>query len=153
MKKVSKFFFALVFISGMAISFASADILPKEGSVACVTKDIDWTQAQKFYIIVGDNFFSPGMMQFSSCQPYHLIIEHNGHMTHNFTSPDFLRSLLVRNPATGELFPFTEDALYIKGQTVTELDIIPTASMKFTFQCTDGDHAKLGQQGFGYVIL
>ncbi len=153
MKKVSSFLFALVFVSGIAMSSASADILPKEGSIACVTKDIDWSQAQKFYIIIGDNFFSPGIMRFSSCQPYHLIIEHNGHMTHNFTSPSFLRSWLIRDPATGELAAFTEDALYLKGQTVTELDIVPTTSMKFTFECTDADHAKKGQQGFGDVIL
>lgn len=97
---------------------------------ASPARAVDWGQAQPVTVVTSEYRFTPNQLTFRRGVPYRLHLENHGKEMHEFTAPDFIKSLRIRNPK-------------VLNADHTEVGIQPGASKDFYFVPKTAGHYSL----------
>ena len=85
LRRSAKWTVALGFALALHIDFGNAD------------DAIDWSKAQMVSVRLIDDRFVPEKLHFRTGTPYRLHLENAGSHMHEFTAPEFLKAVTVKN--------------------------------------------------------
>ena len=83
-----------------------------------------------------DDTFVPDKLVFKVGQPYRLRLENRGHEMHEFTAPEFLKTLDVRNP---EVLEQAGNEVLVQPGSAKELVFVPKKTGRYPLTCADHD--------------
>jgi len=98
----------------------------------------DWSQAQAVSLAATDYAFEPSRLTLRVGVPYRLHVDNRGAELHEFTAPDFLKSVDLRNP---EVLNADRTELVIHPGEQKDLFLVPRQSGRYPFVCADHDWA------------
>jgi uncharacterized cupredoxin-like copper-binding protein len=114
-------------VAAVLVGFAPADVLAA-----------DWSKAQKITVVTVEYAFKPADLRFRSGQPYRLHLENKGKEAHEFTAPDFFKTLDMRNPdMTG---PDRQEIVLQPGRK-KDFYFVAEQAGSFDLRCSDHDWA------------
>jgi uncharacterized cupredoxin-like copper-binding protein len=99
---------------------------------------VDWASAQRVEIRMTEYEFVPNQLRFRRDQPYQLHLVNAGKEGHDFTAPDFFRSVQVKN--TDALNASGTSVFLQPGQTTDVYFMAQNAGL-FAPRCADHDWA------------
>jgi len=85
-------------------------------AASAFAQSIDWANARVVNVKMIDDRFVPDKLVFQSGTAYRLHLENSGADLHEFTAPEFLRAIAIRNPEVLERTRSDEIALQPKEQ-------------------------------------
>ena len=59
---------------------------------------VDWSKARKVTVVTVEYAFKPASLTFHRGIPYRLHLDNRGKETHEFTAPDFFKTIEIRDP-------------------------------------------------------
>ena len=98
--------------------------------------DINWSSAKEVTVRLVDERFEPSKLVFMHGVPYRLRLQNTGHHMHEFTAPEFLKAVEVRNPEVLE--PAKNEVLLQPGTTKDLYFVAPRAG-RYELTCADHD--------------
>ena len=98
--------------------------------------DIDWASAQVVVVQMIDDQFIPDKLSFKRGVPYRLQIENRGKDNHEFTAPEFLKTLEIANP---EVLESAGNEVLVKPGYRKELLFVPRKAGRYELDCADHD--------------
>ena len=98
----------------------------------------DWSKAQRVTVVTVEYAFKPADLTFHVGAVYRLHIENKGKETHEFTAPDFFKTIDIRDPK-----PLNADHTEIVVQPGEKKDFyfVPNQGGSFDLRCSDHDWA------------
>jgi uncharacterized cupredoxin-like copper-binding protein len=97
---------------------------------------VDWSIAQPMNILLIDDRFVPGHLNFRHAVPYRLHLENHGKELHEFTAPEFFAASIVGNP--GVLASAGQEIVVQPGAAV-DVDLVPLRPGIYRLICADHD--------------
>jgi len=113
-----------------AAAFADDPTAPPPGA--------EWNAAQLVRVELIDDRFVPDKLRFRTGVAYHLHLENTGTDMHEFTAPEFFRSVTLGNPTALDL-PLREVTLQPKKSR--DVYFIPRVAGRYPLTCADHDWA------------
>jgi uncharacterized cupredoxin-like copper-binding protein len=99
---------------------------------------VDWSKAQKVTVVTVEYAFKPADLSFHAGKPYRLHLENKGKETHEFTAPDFFKTLDMRKPdMTG---PDHQEILLQPGDK-KDFYFVAKQAGSYDLRCSDHDWA------------
>ena len=98
--------------------------------------DADWSRAVSVTVRLVDERFVPDSLVFKRGVPYRLRLENTGHHMHEFTAPEFLKAVTVRNP---EVLVEAKNEVLLQPGEHKELYFVAPAPGQFALTCADHD--------------
>lgn len=99
--------------------------------------DVDWANAQLVTVQMVDDRFVPDRLVFRRGVPYRLHLENDGADIHDFTAPEFLNAIAIRNPEVLERTRKDEVSLQSKEQK--DLFFVATKPGHYRLVCVNHD--------------
>jgi len=99
---------------------------------------VDWTAAQVVRVELVDERFVPDKLTFRAGVAYRLHLENTGTEMHEFTAPEFFRSVTLRNPEVLDV-PLREVSL--QPNQSRDVYFIPRVAGRYQLTCADHDWA------------
>jgi uncharacterized cupredoxin-like copper-binding protein len=98
----------------------------------------DWSKAQRVTVVTVEYAFKPAELTFHVGTAYRLHLENKGKETHEFTAPDFFKTIDMRDPK-----PLNADHTEIVVQPGEKKDFyfVPKQAGSFDLRCSDHDWA------------
>ena len=106
----------------------------------------DWTTAQPITVIAMEYAFAPSHLEFRRAAHYRLHIENRGKETHEFTAPEFFKTI-----EAGDWAPLNADHTEIDVQPGQQVDFYFIAKTAGAFPLRCADHDWAGMTG-GIVV-
>jgi uncharacterized cupredoxin-like copper-binding protein len=107
----------------------------------------DWSKAQRVTVVTIEYVFKPANLTFHRGVAYRLHVDNRGKEMHEFTAPDFFKTLQMRNPdVTGP------DHTEIVLQPGDKKDLYFVANTPGTYKLTCSDHDWLAMIGTITVV-
>jgi uncharacterized cupredoxin-like copper-binding protein len=103
---------------------------------------VDWSMAQKVRVVAADYTFRPADLTFRQGVAYRLRVDNRGTETHEFTAPDFFKTIDVR-----DWKPLNADHTEIVVQPGRHKDFYFVAKQAGAFKLTCSDHDWAGMVG------
>jgi uncharacterized cupredoxin-like copper-binding protein len=103
---------------------------------ADVAPTMDWSRAVEVTVRLVDERFVPDKLVFRHGVPYRLRLENTGHHMHEFTAPEFLKAVTVRNP---EVLAEAKNELLLQPGEHKELYFFAPSPGRFELTCADHD--------------
>jgi uncharacterized cupredoxin-like copper-binding protein len=100
--------------------------------------EVDWSGAQLVTLITVDYAFEPSHLRLRRDVPYRLHVENHGRELHELTSPDFFKSIELRDPEP--LTPEHTEIVLHPGEQ-KDLFFVPPTSEHYDMRCADHDWA------------
>jgi plastocyanin len=97
---------------------------------------VDWAHAQPVNVEMIDNKFVPDHLTFQHGTPYRLHLENRGKNLHEFTAPEFLATVTVRDP--GALANGGKD-IVVQPRGTTDIYLEPRKAGTYPLACADHD--------------
>lgn len=117
---------------------AGAEDVSKPGSKpAANSPDIDWTSARVVTVQMIDDRFVPDKLVFQRGVAYRLHLQNSGDDIHEFTAPEFLKAIVIRNPEVLEPTRLDEIALQPKEQK--DLYFMAKSPAHYRLTCSNHD--------------
>jgi plastocyanin len=104
---------------------------------------VDWSKAQPVDVTMVEYRFIPDHLTFRRGLAYRLHLENHGKELHEFTAPDFLASVTVRDPRV--LWTGGQEVAVQPGASA-DIDFIPRRSGRYDLSCADHDWAGMTGQ-------
>ena len=123
---------ALALCGGMALAIA----LRAPGADA--PAGIDWSAARLVRVELVDESFVPDKLTFRAGVAYHLRLENTGTEMHEFTAPEFFRTVTLMNPEALDV-PLKEVTLQPKKSR--DVFFVPQKPGRYQLTCADHDWA------------
>ena len=98
---------------------------------------VDWANAQTVTLQMVDDRFVPDKFVFRRGVPYRLHMENAGADIHEFTAPEFLKAITIRNPEVLERTRQDEVALQPNEQK--DLYFVPQKPGSYKLTCANHD--------------
>ena len=98
----------------------------------------DWSKAQRFAVALVDDAFKPADLSFHVGKAYRLHLENKGKETHEFTAPDFFKTLRLRN---AKALNADRTEIVIQPGEQKDLYFVPKQAGRFKLICSDHDWA------------
>jgi uncharacterized cupredoxin-like copper-binding protein len=98
----------------------------------------DWSKAQKITVVTVEYAFKPADLRFRVGQPYRLHLENKGKETHEFTAPDFFKTLDMRNP---EMTGPDRREIVLQPGDKKDFYFVAKQTGPFDLRCSDHDWA------------
>jgi uncharacterized cupredoxin-like copper-binding protein len=114
------------------LSFAVL-LLPTTAGVAA-----NWSRAATLTVIASEYRFTPNALTFRRGVAYRLHLENRGKELHEFTAPEFFKSVALRNP--GVLNPDRTEVDLPPG-SVRDVYLVPRRAGHYRLFCADHDWA------------
>jgi uncharacterized cupredoxin-like copper-binding protein len=103
---------------------------------------VDWGQAQTITMVTSEYRFMPSQLTFRQGVPYRLHLENHGKEMHEFTAPDFIKSLRIRNP---KVLNADRTEVGIQPGAAKDFYFVPKTAGHYPLIC--GDHDWAGMTG------
>jgi len=100
--------------------------------------DVDWSKAETVTVDLVDYRFVPDHLVFHRGIPYRLHLENKGGEIHEFTAPEFLKSIEIRNPEV--VGSYGAEIVMQRGDK-KDLFFIARQPGTFKLKCADHDWA------------
>ena len=107
-----------------------------QGAMAADTPAIDWSYAQPVTVSLVDERFVPDKLVFRHGVPYRLRLVNTGNHMHEFTAPEFLKAVVVRNP---EILEEAKNEVLLQPGGQKDLYFFAPRAGKFELTCADHD--------------
>jgi len=98
----------------------------------------DWSKAQKVTVVTVEYAFQPADLTFHVGTSYRLHLENKGKETHEFTAPDFFKTIDMRNP---DLTGSDRTEIVIQPGRKKDFYFVPKQAGSFDLRCSDHDWA------------
>jgi len=98
--------------------------------------DVDWASARVVVVGMVDDEFIPDKLSFKRGVPYRLQLENRGKDNHEFTAPEFLKTLEIANPAVLES---AGNEVLVKPGDRKELRFVAKQPGRYKLECADHD--------------
>ena len=98
--------------------------------------DVDWTRAELVTVQLIDARFVPDKLTFRSGVPYRLRLENRGRDMHEFTAPEFIKTIEIRNP---EVLEQAGNEVLVEPKAHKELYFIARKPGRYPLICADHD--------------
>ena len=98
--------------------------------------DVDWATAAVVTVQLVDDQFKPDKLSFRNGVPYRLRLQNRGKETHEFTAPEFIKTLELGNPQVLE--SSGQEVLVAPGQD-KEFLFVPRKPGRYQLDCADHD--------------
>src|SRR6266702_3192382 len=99
---------------------------------------VEWDKAQTVAVVTSEYRFSPNQLTFRRGVAYRLHLENHGKELHEFTAPNFIKSLRVRNP---KVLNADKTEVEIQPGTSKDFYFVPKVAGHFSLICGDHDWA------------
>jgi uncharacterized cupredoxin-like copper-binding protein len=103
---------------------------------------VDWGQAQTVTVVTSEYRFTPNQLTFRRGVPYRLHLKNHGKEMHEFTAPDFIKSVRVRNP---KVLNADRTEVGMQPGAAKDFYFVPKAAGHYPLIC--GDHDWAGMTG------
>ncbi len=138
MRNSDKWIFAL----GVALGACQGSVVAAEPSMpesksAASSPDIDWANARVVTVQLIDDRFVPDQFVFERGAVYQLHLVNAGNDVHEFTAPEFLKAIAIRNPDVLERTRLDEIVLQPKEQK--DLYFVPRRPGHYRLTCANHD--------------
>jgi len=110
-----------------------AAIGPPGGAVA-----LDWSKAQEVTVITVEYAFKPSSLNFHKGVAYRLHLDNQGKEAHEFTAPDFFKTLRLRD---AKALNADRTEIVIQPGEQKDLYFVPKQAGAFKLICSDHDWA------------
>jgi uncharacterized cupredoxin-like copper-binding protein len=99
---------------------------------------VDWSKAQTVSVVTVEYAFKPATLTFHRGVAYRLHIDNQGKETHEFTAPEFFKTIRIRDPKV-----VNADLTEIVVQPGEQKDLFFVAKQlgSYTLKCSDHDWA------------
>ncbi|HEV2334144.1 MAG TPA: cupredoxin domain-containing protein [Stellaceae bacterium] len=98
----------------------------------------DGPSARKVTVVASEYRFSPAELSFKRGVAYRLHIENHGKEQHEFTAPEFFKTVRLRNP---EALNADRTEAEIPPGTAKDLFFVPRQPGRYPLRCSDHDWA------------
>jgi uncharacterized cupredoxin-like copper-binding protein len=98
----------------------------------------DWSVAEMVAVVTVEYRFAPQQLSFKRGVAYRLHIENRGKEMHEFTAPEFFRSVEIRDPAA---LNADRTEIEIAPGAAKDLFFVPRQAGHFPLRCADHDWA------------
>jgi plastocyanin len=122
----------IVWLAGVLLVYASLASGENAGAV------VDWAHAERVDVRMLEYEFVPDQLRFRTGVPYQLHLINAGKEGHDFTAPDFLNAVELRN---ADLRGAGKSSIYVKPGETTDIYFIADKSGLFAPRCADHDWA------------
>jgi plastocyanin len=113
-----------------------AEIHP--GASAPDLAKVDWTQARAVTIDMAEYRFTPDRLSFERGVAYRLQLENRGAELHEFTAPDFLAAIELRDRA---VLNAGQNEIVVEPRTAKAVYFVARQAGSFPLNCADHDWA------------
>jgi uncharacterized cupredoxin-like copper-binding protein len=138
MRDCDNWLFALVVVLGACQGGAvAADPSMREGKSTASLPDIDWASARVVTVQMIDDRFVPDRFVFQRGTAYRLHLDNAGTDVHEFTAPEFLKAIAIRNPDVLERTRMDEILLQPKEQK--DLYFVARNPGRYRLTCANHD--------------
>ncbi len=96
--------------------------------------DVDWSSAQVVTVGLIDDVFVPDKLTFKVGVPYRMRLENKGMEMHEFTAPEFIKTIEVRNP---EVLEQAGNEVLVEPWDAKELVFVPKKPGRYPLICAD----------------
>jgi uncharacterized cupredoxin-like copper-binding protein len=104
----------------------------------------DWSQAQPVTVTTAEYAFSPNHLRFKRGVAYRLHIDNSrGKEMHEFTAPDFFKSVEIRDPS---VLNRDKTEIEIPSGTAKDFYFVPQHPGTYKLRCSDHDWAGMTGQ-------
>jgi uncharacterized cupredoxin-like copper-binding protein len=103
---------------------------------------VEWDKAQTVTVATSEYQFDPNRLTFRRGVPYRLHLENHGRELHEFTAPDFIKTLRIRNP---KVLNADHTEVEIPPGTSKDFYFVPKTAGHYSLIC--GDHDWAGMTG------
>lgn len=121
----------------LALPLAACGDLPSGVATNAVT-DADWSAARDVTIIMTEYRFTPAELSFEQGRTYRLHLENHGAELHEFTAPDFLAVVALRDPS---LLAAGKHEVVVPPHTAKVIDFVARRPGRYPLICADHDWA------------
>jgi len=125
---------ALRVACSIGLLFVHALVAPGDGSAA----PVDWARAQRVDVQLIEYEFVPGQLRFHRGVPYQLHLVNAGKEGHDFTAPDFFKSIELKN---ADVLGAGKSSLYLSPGQTADIYFIADQAGLFAPRCADHDWA------------
>jgi len=109
---------------------------------------VDWSRAETVSVSLSEFAFSPTAITLRGGHPVRLRLVNSGNIAHDFTSPDFFRSVALRpEDETGARALAAGGSVEVPAGQTRELLLVPLSPGRYAFECSHPFHATLGMRG------
>jgi uncharacterized cupredoxin-like copper-binding protein len=98
----------------------------------------DWSQATTVNVVTTEYKFVPATLSVEQGRPYHLHLENHGNEQHEFTAPEFFKTLKMRDTTA---LNADKTEIELPPGTTKDLFFVPGKAGKFPLRCSDHDWA------------
>ena len=105
-------------------------------TTAAEAADDDWARAELVTVQLIEDRFVPEKLTFRSGVPYRLRLENRGKETHEFTAPEFIKSIEIGNPGVLEQ---AGSEVLVRPAAQKELQFIARKPGRYPLICADHD--------------
>jgi uncharacterized cupredoxin-like copper-binding protein len=120
-------------INRLALMIAVAVVLPFSSAFA-----VDWSKAQKVTVGMVEYAFKPASLTFHQGVAYRLHLDNQGKETHEFTAPEFFKSIEMRD---AKALNADHTEIVVQPGQHKDLYFIPKQAGSFRLRCADHDWA------------
>jgi uncharacterized cupredoxin-like copper-binding protein len=106
--------------------------------------EVDWSAARPVEVVLADFSFTPETLALKEGQPYRLRFVNQGSGTHDFSAPDFFKTVALA-PGAGEAK--LPDRIVVARGASREITLVPLRKGAFPSECTVTLHATFGMTG------
>ena len=99
-------------------------------------QDVDWARAELVTVLLVDDQFVPDKLTFRRGIPYRLRLENRGKETHEFTAPEFIKTIEIGNPGVLEQ---AGNEVLVRPAAQKELHFIARKPGRYPLICADHD--------------
>ena len=101
-----------------------------------VAQSVDWSSARLVMVRLVDERFVPDNLVFKHGVAYQLRLENTGHHMHEFTAPEFLKAVTIRNP---EVLVLAKNEMLLQPGESKDLYFVAPSPGHFALICADHD--------------
>ena len=122
-------------MAGMKLVFRAAILLLFAAAPASAA---DWAKAKPVIVVASEYQFSPNRLVFSRGVAYRLHVENHGKETHEFTAPEFFKSVELGDPAA---LNADRTEIVVQPGEAKDLPFVAKRAGRFPLRCSDHDWA------------
>ena len=112
-------------------------------SASCAhAPNVDWSAAQLVTVELVGRRFVPNKLSFRRGVPYHLRLDNTSTSLHEFTAPEFLKAVSVKNP---EVLDPQQREIVLQRKEQRDVYFVPHTPGRYELTCAD--HAWAGMTG------
>jgi uncharacterized cupredoxin-like copper-binding protein len=98
----------------------------------------DWSKAQRFAVALVDDAFKPADLSFHVGTAYRVHLENKGKETHEFTAPDFFKTIDARDP---DMTGADHTEIVIQPGQKKDFYFVAKQAGSYDLRCSDHDWA------------